>query len=126
MFARRPFSASQQFCSAADLESSLPSTRWDSRVPSCRRRLLTVHFFFSKQEIQEITLSILIDIMNGAELETLLPYNDPRCRSGLYQLLVKLVLCSSQQWPAPLNYASAVFSSGLNDPNLEVQGFQLM
>lgn len=58
--------------------------------------------------------------MNGAELNTILPYNDPRCRAGLYQLLEKLVLCPSPQWPAPLNYASAVLNNGLNDPNLEV------
>lgn len=75
---------------------------------------------FILQEIQEITLSILIEIMNGAELKTLLPYNDPRCRAGLYRVLEKLVLCASPQWPAPLNYASAVFNSGMNDPNLEV------
>lgn len=58
--------------------------------------------------------------MNGAELNSLLPYNDPRCRTGLYQVLEKLVLCPSPQWPAPLSYASAVLNSGLNDPNLEV------
>nr|CAH0109261.1 unnamed protein product [Daphnia galeata] len=72
------------------------------------------------KEVQEIVLSILIEIMNGAELNSLLPYNDPRCRTGLYQVLEKLVLCPSPQWPAPLNYASAVLNSGLNDPNLEV------
>ncbi|EFX80838.1 hypothetical protein DAPPUDRAFT_303887 [Daphnia pulex] len=72
------------------------------------------------KEVQEIVLSILVEIMNGAELNTILPYNDPRCRAGLYQLLEKLVLCPSPQWPAPLNYASAVLNNGLNDPNLEV------
>lgn len=58
--------------------------------------------------------------MNGAELKTLLPYNDPRCRLGLYRVLEKLVLCASAQWPAPLHYATALFNNGLNDPNLDV------
>lgn len=71
--------------------------------------------------MQEIVLSILVDIMNGAELDSLLPYNDPRCRAGMYRVLEKLVLCPSPQWPAPLNYASAILSSGLNDPTIEVK-----
>ncbi len=70
--------------------------------------------------MQESTLSVLIDLMNGAQPKTLQPYNDPRCRAALYKLLERLVLCSSPHWPAPLHYASAIFSSGLNDPNLEV------
>lgn len=72
------------------------------------------------KEMQEIVLSVLVDIMNGAELNLLVPYNDPRCRAAMYRVLEKLVLCPSPQWPAPLNYASAIFSSGMNDPNIEV------
>lgn len=75
--------------------------------------------------MQEIVLSILVDIMNGAELNLLVPYNDPRCRASMYRVLEKLVLCPSPQWPAPLNYASAIFSSGMNDPNIEVIRFRL-
>lgn len=77
--------------------------------------------FQKKKEIQEVVLSILIEMMNGAELKSLLPYNDPRCRIGLYQVLEKLILCPNPHWPAPLNYASAVLNSGMNDPNVEVR-----
>ena len=61
-----------------------------------------------------------MDMMKGAELKDLMPYNDPHCRAGLYRVLEKLVLCPNPHWPAPLNYATAVFNSGLNDTNLEV------
>ena len=72
------------------------------------------------QEVQEATLSVLADLKNGPQPETLQPYNDPRCRAALYKLLERLVLCSSPHWPAPLYYANAIFHSGLEDSSLEV------
>ena len=78
-------------------------------------------FFFSiLQETQELALSVLIDIMRGVPLKALLPYSDPRCRAGLYAVLQRLILCPNPQFPAPLNYASAIFNIGLNDPCIEV------
>ena len=71
--------------------------------------------------MQEVVLSILIDVMNGTPFKSLLPYNTAACRAGLYRVLEKLILCPSAQWPSPLNYATAIFNSGLNDPNLEVK-----
>lgn len=71
--------------------------------------------------MQEVVLSILIDIMNGNPFKLLLPYNTAGCRAGLYRVLEKLILCPSALWPSPLNYATAIFNSGLNDPNLEVK-----
>jgi len=72
------------------------------------------------KEIQEIMLAILVEIMNGAQLNSLIPYNDPRCRASLYKVLEKLILCASPQWPAPIHYASVIFKSGMNDANLDV------
>ena len=71
-----------------------------------------------------MVISILMELTKGAPYKTLLPYNDPGCRAGLYRTLEKLVLCPSPHWPAPLNYAIAVFKNGINDPNLEVYFIQ--
>ena len=73
------------------------------------------------QEIQEIVLAVLVEVMNGAELKSLLPYNDPCCRAALYKVLENLILCPSPQWPAPIHYASAIFKNGMNDSNLDVR-----
>ena len=78
-------------------------------------------FCYDEQEIQEIVLAILVEIMNGAQLNSLIPYNDPRCRASLYKVLEKLILCASPQWPAPIHYASVIFKSGMNDANLDVR-----
>lgn len=70
--------------------------------------------------MQEIVISVLMDLTSGGQMKALQPYNDPRCRAGLFRVLERLILCPSPHWPAPLNYATAVFNSGLNDANLEV------
>lgn len=69
-----------------------------------------------------MVLSLLIDIMRGVPLKAMIPFNDSRCRAGLYGVLQKLILCPNAQFPAPLNYASAILNIGLNDPCIEVTG----
>ena len=72
------------------------------------------------QELQEITLAVLIELKNGVQPKCLVPYSDARCRAALYKVLHMLVLCPHAQWPAPLHYASVLFGSGLNDASLDV------
>ena len=70
-------------------------------------------------------IALLIELTRGAQLDTMVPYNDASCRQSLYKVLEKLILCPSPQWPAPVHYASAIFRSGLNDPNLDVNNKNL-
>lgn len=70
------------------------------------------------QEIQEFVIKTLVQVQQTVSYPV--PYSCPRCRSGLYRVLMACVLTPHSAAPSPLQCAVGLFSAGCQDKSIEV------
>lgn len=58
----------------------------------------------------------------GQDPQAPAPYGCPDCRCALYRVLLCCILVDNHLLAAPLHHAIGVFTTGLQDPNMQVRG----
>ena len=85
--------------------------------------LLLCSFYLSLQDVQVVTVKLIMQCQQSSFNTFPIPYGSADCRQELYHVLLICLLTNSPHVPPPANHAARLFSSGLQDIDFKVGQF---